>query len=354
MIVSVAGVEPAVYLISGPMAAGKSTVARLLAEVFERGVYLEGDVFRRFIVSGKHDMTPDPTAEAQEQLRLRYRLAAGAADAYFEAGFTVVVEDVVAGPWLGEYRTMIRSRPCHVIVLLPTLETVAAREAARPTKGYKYWSIEQLYRGFSDEASRVGIWLDNSDLTPEQTVEAIVAQTASQREPIVISDYDDTWVATFAELAEPVGAVLLDLGARVEHVGSTAVAGLAAKPIIDIDVVVRSGDHVATAIERLRNLGYIYQGDKGIPGREAFLWPSGARRHHLYLVVAGSRPHLAHIQFRDHLRRHPGVARAYADLKRDLVNRYPDDPVGYTEAKSEFILAALAAANGEPGQDDRS
>jgi cytidylate kinase len=72
----------AIYLITGPMAAGKSTVARLLAERFERSVYLEGDFFRRSIVSGRVEMTPDASREAVEQLRLRYRLAAAAADAY--------------------------------------------------------------------------------------------------------------------------------------------------------------------------------------------------------------------------------------------------------------------------------
>src|SRR6188472_1336408 len=110
------GRQPVIYVITGPMAAGKSTVARLLASRVERGVHLEGDVFRRSIVSGREEMTPDPSPEALEQLPLRYRLAAAPADTYFEAGFSVALDDVVAGPLLGDYGTMIRSRPCHVIV----------------------------------------------------------------------------------------------------------------------------------------------------------------------------------------------------------------------------------------------
>src|SRR4051812_12367908 len=113
--------EPVIYLISGPMAAGKSTVARALASRFARGVHLEGDVFRRSVVTGRGEMTPDPSPGAVGQLRLRYRLAAAAADAYFDAGFTVALEDVALGRLLGEYRTMIRRRPCHVVVLLPSL-----------------------------------------------------------------------------------------------------------------------------------------------------------------------------------------------------------------------------------------
>lgn len=91
---------PAIYLITGPMAAGKSTAARLLASRFERGVHVEGDVFRKSIVRGREEMTPDPSPDALDQLRLRYSLAASATDGYFVAGFTVALEDVAAGPFL--------------------------------------------------------------------------------------------------------------------------------------------------------------------------------------------------------------------------------------------------------------
>ncbi len=74
-------------------------------------MHLEGDVFRRSIVGGREEMTPDASPEALDQVSLRYRLAAAAAGTCFEAGFTVGLEDVVAGPLLGDYRTMIRSRP---------------------------------------------------------------------------------------------------------------------------------------------------------------------------------------------------------------------------------------------------
>ena len=173
--------KPAVYLITGPMAAGKSTVARLLAERFGRGVFLEGDFFRRSIVRGRVEVRPEPSREAIEQLRLRYRVAAAAADAYCDAGFTVALEDVVAGPLLGEYRTMIRSRPCHVIVLLPSLEAVAVREAARAQKGYTHWTVDQLYREFATETPRVGVWLDTSEHSPEETVDEILARTDTRR-----------------------------------------------------------------------------------------------------------------------------------------------------------------------------
>jgi GrpB-like predicted nucleotidyltransferase (UPF0157 family)/chloramphenicol 3-O-phosphotransferase len=340
------GLEPVVFLISGPMAAGKSTVARSLASRFARGVHLEGDVFRRSIVSGREEMTPEPSPEAVDQLHLRYRLAAAAADTYFAAGFGVALEDVVGGPMLGDYRTMIRSRPCHVVVLLPSVEVVAAREAGRDRKGYGAWTIDRHYDGFVTATPRVGIWLDTSDLTPDETVDEILARTTSTRSPLVVADYDDEWPVDFERLARPVSQAVAELGAQVEHVGSTAVPGLAAKPIIDIDVVVRSAADVPTAIEQLRSLGYVYQGDKGIRGREAFLWPSGTRAHHLYVVVRGSPPHVDHVDFRDYLRDHPEVAREYSSLKKRLAQEHRDDSLAYMHAKTDFVTRALRAARG--------
>ena len=324
------------YLVSGPTGAGKSTVARALAARFERGVHLEGDLFRRSIVSGRVEMTPDASPEALEQLRLRYRLASAAADEYFRAGFTVALEDVVAGELLGEYRSLIRSRPCHVVVLLPSLEAVAARASSSYDGG--------LYEAFATATPRVGVWLDTSDQTPEETVDEILARTPSQTHAVVVADYDDDWPRLFREIAEPVRRALGDLAVAVEHVGSTAVPGLAAKPVIDVDVVVRRAADVPVAIERLRDLGYVYQGDKGIPGRAAFLWPPAAPRHHLYVVVAESKPHLDHLRFRDHLRSNPDLAHEYAELKKVLAARHAADREGYAAAKAEFVARVLRGA----------
>jgi chloramphenicol 3-O-phosphotransferase len=168
--------QPVLYLITGPMAAGKTTVASLLAARFDRGVHLEGDAFRRSIVSGREDMTPDPSIAAVEQLRLRYRLATAAADGYFEAGFSVVLEDVAAGPFLEDYRGMIRSRPCHLIVLMPSIEALVTREASRGHTGYGPWTIERLHDTFVSGTPRLGLWLDTTSFTPEETVEAILAR----------------------------------------------------------------------------------------------------------------------------------------------------------------------------------
>ena len=113
---------------------------------------------------------------------------------------------------------------------------------------------------------------------------------------------------------------------------------------VDVDVVVRSAADVSVAIERLRELGYVYQGDKGIAGRAAFTWPPQAPRHHLYVVVAGNKPHSDHVRFREYLRKHPDVAREYAELKKALANQHADDRERYAEGKADFISRVLAVA----------
>jgi predicted kinase len=169
-------VNQSIILITGIQAAGKSTVAQLLAERLPRSVHLRGDVFRRMVVGGRADMTPDPSPEAVRQLRLRHRLTAAAADGYFQEGFTVVAQDVILGEHLTEMTRMIRRRPLLVVVLAPSPAAVATREAARAKNTYDEWTITQLDEGLRKGTPRIGLWLDTSDQTPEETVEEILAR----------------------------------------------------------------------------------------------------------------------------------------------------------------------------------
>jgi GrpB-like predicted nucleotidyltransferase (UPF0157 family) len=232
---------------------------------------------------------------------------------------------------------------------MPSPEAITEREAARTQKGYTQWTIAQLYEGF-DATPRVGLWLDTSNQTAEETVEEILARTSSEATPVIVCDYDQTWPKLFREIAELIQGALSDIVVAVEHVGSTAVPGLAAKPVIDVDVVVQSVEEVPIAIESLRGLGYLYQGDQGISGREAFLQPPDSPVHHLYLVVAGSKPLADHVQFRDYLRSNPQAAWEYGELKRALAGEYRNDPGGYTDAKDEFISLALARQRATSGE----
>lgn len=158
---------------------------------------------------------------------------------------------------------------------------------------------------------------------------------------IAVVDYDPAWAATFDSLRARIWPVVSDIALAIEHLGSTSVPGLAAKPVIDMVVVVPSPDAIPLAIERLATLGYVHRGNLGIEGREAFRCPSGLPAHHLYLCPAGSLGLLNPLAVRDYLRIHPDVARAYDDLKKSLALKYPDDIDSYIDGKTDLILGIL-------------
>ena len=164
-------------LVTGVMASGKSTVAQLLAERFERSAHLRGDRFRRMIVRGN----AAPNTEAfQTELRVRYELAAASADGYAAAGYTAVWQDCVIGAPLGDIESLVKTRPLDIVVLAPRPEVVEWRDANRHKRGYDGdWTVAQLDRILRDETPRVGHWIDTSDQTPDQTVEEILGTIAT-------------------------------------------------------------------------------------------------------------------------------------------------------------------------------
>lgn len=156
----------------------------------------------------------------------------------------------------------------------------------------------------------------------------------------VVVDYNPEWPGLFEELRRPLVRGLRDGALRIEHVGSTSVPGLAAKPIIDMDVVVAENGVVA-GISMLAELGYVHRGDLGIPQREAFTSPAGTVPHHLYLCPVHSQALANHLAVRNHLRRNAKVAAAYGDLKKRLVIECGGDSASYGEAKTAFLVSLL-------------
>ncbi|MEV4217153.1 AAA family ATPase [Nonomuraea sp. NPDC049725] len=169
------------YLITGISASGKSTVAQALAERLPKAAHVRGDAFRRMVVSGGVGMTPDRPEEAVRQLRLRYRIAAAAADLYAGEGFTAVVQDVVLGADLKLFTGLIRTRPLHVVVLAPSAAVVERRERERAKTGYGAWTVAELDAALRRDTPRLGLWLDTSAQTPAQTVDEILARAAEAR-----------------------------------------------------------------------------------------------------------------------------------------------------------------------------
>jgi GrpB-like predicted nucleotidyltransferase (UPF0157 family) len=167
-------------------------------------------------------------------------------------------------------------------------------------------------------------------------------------DPIVVVDYDPSWPEGFQFLRQRIAEALGSMAAAIEHVGSTAVPDLAAKPVIDIDVLLATETQLLAAIDHLATLGYLHRGDLGIPGREAFRAPVHDAPHHLYVCPPGSKAFQEHLAFRDYLRAHPKEAEAYADLKRALALRFRDDRHSYNSAKSAFVAEVLSRAMTAP------
>lgn len=160
---------------------------------------------------------------------------------------------------------------------------------------------------------------------------------------VLVVDYDPRWSEAFEELRAAIWSVVRDIALAVEHVGSTSVPGLAAKPVIDISVVVPTEAGILPSIERLATLGYVHQGNLGIDGREAFESPGGRPKHHLYVCPSDSVALANHLAVRDYLRTHPETAREYGELKKRLAREFPHDIDSYVEGKSDFILGILRA-----------
>jgi GrpB-like predicted nucleotidyltransferase (UPF0157 family) len=163
---------------------------------------------------------------------------------------------------------------------------------------------------------------------------------------------DPAWPALFAaEAARLRGALAGAPGSAadgplpiaLEHIGSTAVPGLAAKPVLDLLAGYPGGAPVAPYVRALEAAGYVHRGEQGIPGRE-FFRRGTPRAYHLHLAVMGGAFWREHLAFRDALRDDPVLRDAYAALKWALARRHPRDREAYTEGKTAFVRRAVAAA----------
>ena len=170
---------------------------------------------------------------------------------------------------------------------------------------------------------------------------------------VELHTYDSKWETTFFEMKQIYETALGDLAVAIEHIGSTSVPGLSAKPILDIDIVIKDTNKLPKVIKILERLGYFHQGNLGIDGRESFraldakspLDNKGTRwmNHHLYVCPQDSREFKRHIAFRDYLREHNHAAKAYENIKVDLAVMV-ETREEYTEGKTAFVEMILQKA----------
>jgi GrpB-like predicted nucleotidyltransferase (UPF0157 family) len=162
---------------------------------------------------------------------------------------------------------------------------------------------------------------------------------------VEITEYDAEWPSRFLKLATPMRSALGETALRIDHIGSTAVAGLAAKPIIDVQISVADLDALSAYRVPLERLGYVHRADNPELTKRYFREALGTKRTHIHVRRAGSWAEQFALLFRDYLRAVPSEADRYAAIKRSLAARYRDDRHAYTDGKQPFIWEVMGRAD---------
>lgn len=157
---------------------------------------------------------------------------------------------------------------------------------------------------------------------------------------VELSEHDQHWSRVFERERDRVKSALGPEALAIEHVGSTSIPGIAAKPIVDIAVAIREFEAFAPHVPTVERLGYIYRGENGIPRRHYFLLGDPRIVHLHFLEISGPNWR-QHLVFRETMRASPKLRRAYEALKRDLAARFPNDREAYTAGKHAFIMEVL-------------
>ena len=185
------------------------------------------------------------------------------------------------------------------------------------------------------------------------------SEGSGPHQPIEVAAYDPAWPTRFAELGRELRTGLGAVALRIDHIGSTSVPGLAAKPIIDIQVSVAEFEPLAAYRLPLERLGFVYRAGNPERTKRYFREPPGRPRTHVHVRRAGSFSEQWALLFRDYLRAHPEVAAEYETVKRRLAVRYRDDRRGYAAAKEPVSWAIIRRADGwaqvqgwQPGPSD--
>ena len=156
---------------------------------------------------------------------------------------------------------------------------------------------------------------------------------------VTVLPYDRAWKSAFEAIKAEISTAVGNLSVGIEHVGSTSVEGLSAKPCIDIDVVIKDYSVFDDVVKKLAAIGYIHEGDLGIKDREAFRYSDKPHlmTHHLYVCPQNSAELHRHVTFRNFLRSNPDAVKRYSRVKETAAELFPDDIGKYIEYKSPCI-----------------
>lgn len=165
---------------------------------------------------------------------------------------------------------------------------------------------------------------------------------------VELAPYDPDWPAAFQRIRDKLERLLTPYVVAIEHIGSTSIPSLAAKPLVDIDIILRSSDDVPLATQLLLDQNYEPRGNRYDDDVWAFMLRDGKPPERIYLCPPNNQTHQRRVIFRDHLRSHPDDMAAYARLKLDLAEKHRRDGDRYTAEKRHFVDAIIDKASGTP------
>lgn len=315
-----------IVLLNGPSSAGKSTLSRELQE------RLEGSV----IISIDDYMTTDPRETIYED-DIYEIMPAMCRDIkeYVRKGKTVIIDHAITSERIYDmFLDAAKEGDALTVKVVCDIEILRQREIERGDRcpGSAEASLEYLWpkEGYD-------LTVDNGKIPVSQNADLILKKMRGKK--VIVLPYDEAWKDDFEKIRAELADALGDLALRIEHVGSTSVPGLSAKPVIDIDVVIKDNTVLNDAVAALAKIGYFHEGDLGIKGREAFGYEGKEhlKKHHLYVCPEDSPELKRHIAFRDYLRSHPEAVREYGRIKEEGAALFPEDIDKYMNYKAPVI-----------------
>jgi GrpB-like predicted nucleotidyltransferase (UPF0157 family) len=330
-----------IVIINGPLGIGKTETAWELLVLFERAVMLDGDYLGAIQPFEIYD---------KKRVDYLYRTLAHVVAFHRDNGYEhFVINYVFEHPdSLHDLRQRLAGfdREIYAFRLVCEQEVLAERIRRRgqckPAELVD-WEIQRgqelvAIQSANAEIGDLGLCVDTTRLDARETAQVIWNDL---HETVSLKPYDPAWRVSFDEERRAIVAALGESITGIYHIGSTAVPGLAAKPVIDILITVRRLEDAITCIAPLSMLGYHFVDYPENTGRR-FFRKGAPRTHHVHIVAEGGAQHLDPIEFRDALRADPAMREAYHRLKDELAARYPQARARYSEAKGGFIQEVLA------------